>query len=111
MDHGDKDADIVIQAYRAKQKVPDRIANAPELLPWLTGEYEAFFELSTCRADGVIPWTALHQYAVACGYAETLDDFQRFTWLMRAMDKVYIEHKAKKKIQAAPKGPHNAKGK
>jgi hypothetical protein len=111
MDHGDKDADIVLQAYRAKQKVPDRIANAPELLPWLNGEYEAFFELSTCRSDGVIPWTALHHYATVNGFADTHADFQRFVWLIRAMDKVYIEKKAASKIQAAPKGPHNARGK
>jgi hypothetical protein len=100
-----------LQAIKARQKVPDRIANAPELLPWLSGEYEAFFELSTCRADGVIPWTALHAYANACGFNDSPADFQRFTWLMRAMDKVYIEKKAEKRIQAAPKGPHNARGK
>jgi hypothetical protein len=90
--------------------VPSSIANAPELLPWLNEEYEAFFELNTCRMDGVLPWTAIHQYAVAIGFYDTPDEFQRFTWLMRAMDKVYIEKKAAHKFQAASKVPHNARG-
>lgn len=61
--------------------------------------------------DGIIPWTAIHHYAAVNGFNDSPDDFQRFTWLIRAMDKVYIENKAKKRIQASPKGPHNAKGK
>jgi hypothetical protein len=77
--------------------VPERIANAPELLPWLEDIYEAFWELSTCRSDGVIPWTAINQYATVHGYAETPDGLRWFTWLIRALDKVYIEHKAKKR--------------
>lgn len=90
--------------------MPDRIANAPELLPWLHAEYEAFFELSTCRVDGVIPWTAIHHYATVNGFADTTEELQRFTWLIRAMDKVYIEKKAANRIQAASNGPHSAKG-
>lgn len=82
-----------------KQPVPERIANAPELFPWLHGEYEAFFELSTCRVDGVIPWTAIHHYASVHGFADSLRDFERFTWLVRAMDKVYVEKKAEKRLQ------------
>lgn len=80
-------------------------------MPWLQGEYEAFFELNTCRTDGVLPWTAIHHYATANGFADTSDELQRFTWLMRAMDKVYIEKKAEKTIQPSPKTQHNAKGK
>lgn len=100
-----------MQAYHSKQEVPKRINDAPELLPWLYGEYEAFFELSTCRMDGVIPWTAIHHYATAQGFADDVEQLQRFTWLMRAMDKVYIEKKAETKIQTTPNVPHKAKGK
>lgn len=74
--------------------MPDRIANAPELLPWLNQEYEAFFELSTCRVEGVIPWTALYAYASVHGFTDTPESLARFTWLIRAMDKAYIEKKA-----------------
>jgi hypothetical protein len=73
-------------------KVPDKIANAPELLPWLRAEYSAFFELGTCRTElNPIPWTAIHQYAVANGFADTQGDLYRFTQLIRAMDIRYIE--------------------
>lgn len=81
-----------MQAIRQKVAVPERIANAPDLFPWLRAEYEAFFELATCRTElNPIPWTALHQYAVANGFADTHEDLYRFTKLIRAMDVRYIE--------------------
>lgn len=71
--------------------VPDRIANAPELLPWLHGTFGAFFELATCRHEnGPIPWTALYTYAQAHGISEG-EELARFTGLIRAMDSAYIE--------------------
>jgi hypothetical protein len=62
-------------------------------MPWLTREFEAFFELSTCRVDGgPIPWTAIYQYAAVNGFADTHADYYRFVRLIRAMDSVYVKH-------------------
>ena len=101
---GGKDEDITLQAWRSKQKVPERIANAPELLPWLTSEYEAFFELTTCRMDGVIPWTAIYQYAQAHGLSADVEELERFTYLIRAMDRVYVESRSKGTKTPTPTG-------
>jgi hypothetical protein len=94
---GSKDVEIVIQAIRQGLPVPRRIAEAPDLLPWLRFEFEAFFELITCSNDGgVIPWTAINAYAQAYGMTSE-EDIYRFTKLMRAMDKVYVAYRNKKR--------------
>jgi hypothetical protein len=81
----------VLQAIRQGLKVPSRIADAPELFPWLRPVYNAFLELHTCRNDnGPIPWTALYSYAQAYGYAKSDSELHRFTMLMRGMDKAFI---------------------
>lgn len=70
--------------------MPRRIADAPELLPWLPDTFRAFFELSTCRHEqGPIPWTALHLYAQAHDIPDG-EELDRFTGLIRAMDSAYI---------------------
>lgn len=94
--------------------MPEKIANAPELLPWLRAEYQAFFELGTCRTElNPIPWTALYQYATAYGFADDENELERFTQLIRAMDIRYIEimrekyekkHVATKPIKTGKKG-------
>lgn len=78
--------------------MPNRIADAPELLPWLQGVFAAFFELSTCRIDsGPIPWTAIHTYSEVYEYP-----FEWFSKLIRDMDVVYIAHLNKKSPNTAP---------
>lgn len=98
---------IIRQSILNKQPVPDKIAKAPVLLPWLDGVFTAFTRLTTCRQDlSYIPWSAVHQYAVAYGYAEDIDEMERFETLIHKMDSAYIgfhqkknerEMKAKKK--------------
>jgi hypothetical protein len=84
-----------LQAIRNGVPVPKRIAEFPELLPWLRFEFDAFFELVTCSNGGFIPWTAIQSYAQAYGI-KTEEDLSRFTRLIRAMDKVYLEYTKKK---------------
>ncbi len=54
-----------------------------ERLGWIM---EAFRDLATCRPVGFgvapIPWTAIHEYALAHG----VSDEDRFVRLIRAMD-------------------------
>lgn len=62
---------MIEQGLKGHGKLPDPIANAPELLPWLSPYYTAFEELLTDRpVDGIsgeahaIPWTSINQYAM-----------------------------------------------
>lgn len=49
-------------------RLPERIANAPQLQLGLALYYDAFWELDTCRSTGwgygPIPWSAMRDYAV-----------------------------------------------
>lgn len=85
--------------------MPERIANAPELLPWLVPVMEAFYELSTCRVQdlGPIPWNAIQEYARVTGMEP-----YRLTRLIREVDAVYIakqREKAKKPIPQKQEKP------
>lgn len=102
---GGKDLDILMQHYKSGLPPPKRIAEAPELLAWLTYIWNAFWELSTCRAETApIPWTAIHLYT----QANDIDSLEYFTELIRGMDKVYVQHIAKSN---KPIGKSNVKEK
>lgn len=79
--------------------IPDKIKNAPILLPGLQFYYQAFLDLSTCRplgmSEGPIPWSALNTYAEREGLTD--DDYDRFSSLIRAMDAAYLGHRDKKR--------------
>ena len=90
--------------------IPDKIANAPDLLPGLEMYWIAFSDLTTCRSEGMdegrIPWTAVIRYAewLKLNDEETDD----FVTLIKAMDETYINHrrgeaKRKSKTTLAPK--------
>ena len=86
-----------------RQPIPDVMANAPELGLGLEFFYEAFLELSTCRAVGFgvgpIPWVAMDRYARRYGVAG--EDFDRFRQLIRALDEVFMAHANKGKEGSA----------
>ncbi len=61
---------MIEQALRGHGKLPDPIANAPELWPWLSPYYSAFEELlSDARISDMtgdrhaIPWGSIDRYA------------------------------------------------
>lgn len=108
-------AERVRLCYINKEPVPKTITDAPELLPWLSPIWASFYELGTCRQsgfdEGLIPWTAIHHYAVVNGYGDPFE-FERFLILIRAMDEAYIEFKQKKQKNKAigNKTPGKTKG-
>lgn len=73
--------------------LPKAIANAPELLLGLEFYWTAFWELSSCRPVGFgfgpIPWTVIIDYAAA--FEVEPDDVSDFIYLIRAMDKAWID--------------------
>lgn len=73
-----------------RKPVPAAIANAPTVLPGLHLYFQAFMDLTTCRAPGgSIPWTAMHDWARIHGLS-TVAEFDRFVALIKAMDVAYL---------------------
>lgn len=83
---------MIEQSLNGHGKLPDPIANAPELLPWLSPYYNAFEELLSDRPEdgftgevGAIPWTAINAYAYR--HHDGLGrDFPLFLLYVRALD-------------------------
>lgn len=102
MEQGGVSESIVSQAVRQGLPVPNKILNAPEVLPGLEFYYHAFVELSTCRnvgmVEGPIPWIAMDTYAQRLGLEG--DDYEYFTTLLQTVDMMYLSYREKNR----PKG-------
>lgn len=85
------------QAVRSGQPIPDKIKNAPEVLPGLEFYYVAFCRLSTERqigmAEGPIPYYAARRFADEYGLDEA--DFERMWYLVSRLDQEYIRYREK----------------
>lgn len=83
------------------QPLPDRIANAPELITGLELYLQAFFDLDCERSHGMgltrIPWSSIKDYAIAFDFdsRQTEDLF----YYIRALDfanLIYLEERMPK---------------
>lgn len=105
MEHGLVEERIVQQAIRAKAPIPERILNAPALLPGLEFYYTAFLELSTCRSAGFgvgpIPWTAVNDYATRLGLTD--DEFEGFSVVLKRLDAAYVSHETERQSKKTGK--------
>lgn len=95
---GATEQDLLDVAWERRIAPPDPIMNAPELLQGLAGYFQAFSELSTCRAmgfgsQGPIPWMAIDAYARVNEYEG--DDRAELEYLIRALDSEYLDWQAK----------------
>lgn len=80
---------------RGFKKLPDPIANAPDLFPWLVAYYNAFEELTSDRpidtmsgSVGFIPWSAIDRYARRHTYLGS--DFGTTLHYIRVLDRKYL---------------------
>lgn len=89
---------IIEQAAQQGFPLPDKIANAPELLPGLEMYLTAFNRLSTCRQIGMsigpIPWTAIGVYADQMEFDEEHRDLLYF--FIESLDIAFLNWSAKK---------------
>ena len=90
---------------RAGKRVP-ALDNRPDIVG-LSWDWQAFWELSTCRSLGAlmgpIPWTAIHVYAQAQGL--NTDEAQLLHEAVRHMDTVWLNYHteaAKVKTKSQP---------
>lgn len=93
----------VFQQWRPGDRIPDKIANAPELDFGLALYYNGFCSLNSTRgaaysSEGPIPWLAMMEYC----REHLIQGTQRadFYELVSRMDAEYLKYKARK--QAAP---------
>jgi len=81
-----------------RKPLPKRIQNAPQLEMGLELYWEAFWDLSTCRAVGMgagpIPWLAIRDYGLTFGLDE--DQQEDLVYLVRMMDNAYLTHQSEK---------------
>jgi hypothetical protein len=91
---GSVEQNIIKQAIRFGQPIPERIANAPKLRQGLQLYMQAFFELDTERSIGMavgrIPWTSIIDYAKAYEFSE--EQTADFVYFIRAMDNAHLKH-------------------
>lgn len=92
MTQGSVEQEIIKQATRNRQPLPEAIRNAPELYYGLDLYFRAFIDLNTCRhlgtERGPIPWTALLTYADHINV--TGEDKEVFLYLLQKMDDGYL---------------------
>ncbi len=77
---------------------PAKLEKKPTLPDHLQFTWRAYWALSSDRhigmAEGPIPWSAMDRYAIRYGIV-SMDDFDFFTLLLKAMDTVYLEIRSK----------------
>lgn len=93
---GHIEKNIVAQAKRFNEKIPDRILNKPTLFVSSRFFLDAFLDLDTDRPSSMgglcpIPWSSIHRYAKAHELVGT--DYEDFIFLVRRLDNAYTQHK------------------
>jgi hypothetical protein len=89
---------IAKQAVQSGAPIPERIANAPELINGLQIYLQAFFDLDSERNHGfslsAIPWQSIKEYAETYEFdAEQKEDLLFF---IRRMDQAHLDRLDKK---------------
>lgn len=91
-----------MQAMRARQPMPDRIKNAPELQDGLFLYLQAFFDLDKERHHGFgpmpIPFTSIIKYAEAFGFDD--EQFNTLVHHIRYLDGENLKRISEKQKQS-----------
>lgn len=94
LEQGSVEQTIISQCMRENLPLPDKIQNAPDLLPGLELYYLAFMELSDSRSMGMslgpISWKVIHDYCVAIGL--DTDQTEEMHYHLKQLDMCYLEH-------------------
>ena len=112
LDVGASEQTLIRQAQAAGRPIPDRIANAPRLMPGLDLYLNAFFDLDSERTHGFslspIPWGSIFAYGSAYGFdKEQQDDLIYF---VRKLDQAHLDRLAKKqKAQDGKRAPRSSR--
>lgn len=98
LDMGKIEQNIAKQAVRHGQPIPNRILEAPELVPGLQLYLDAFYELDSERSYGFgagpIPYTIILSYATT--YELDAEQTEDLIYFVRRMDAAHLERMAEK---------------
>lgn len=98
MEQGPVERKIIQTCLREHLPFPQAIRNAPDLWVGLGLYFGAFLDLDGDRPSGwtmrPIPWTAIIDYAQAYNIMD--EQREDLLYFVRAMDKAYMAHVAKK---------------
>jgi hypothetical protein len=86
---------IIKAAIDSGKDIPEGILNRPRISAENIFFWDAFTELSTCRGDGCVPWTAIDQYAKRYDVCDDL--FEELVVMIGVLDNVTIEHREKER--------------
>lgn len=90
------------QAMRAGAPLPDRIANAPELIEGLELYFQAFLDLDGERDTGMgigsIPWSKVKEYANFYDFDD--EQTEDLFFFIKRMDSAYIKRQNAKQKKA-----------
>lgn len=91
-----KEQNLVKQAKRMGQPIPERIKNKPVLKTGLVLYYDAYFDLDNDRTESHrIPWTVLTQYVDRYKFSETQEEC--LIYFARSLDDCYVKWLNKKR--------------
>lgn len=98
---------LIQQAKAAGQPIPDRVANAPRLMPGLELYLNAFFDLDSERTHGFslspIPWSAIFRYGKAYGFDK--EQQEELIYFVRKLDQAHLNRLSKKQEAENGKKP------
>lgn len=79
---------------RERMPLPKKIQNAPQLRLGLDLYYNAFWDLTSCRAVGwglgPIPWVSIKDYGETFEFDE--DQTESLFYFVRMMDNAFLDH-------------------
>lgn len=91
---GSIEQNIVNQALRFGQEIPEKIRNKPRLLFGLDLYLNAYFDLRPEAKDGIIPWSSSIEYAKF--YEFDFEDTETMIYMMHEMSSAYNIYLSKK---------------
>jgi len=98
MEQGPYERNILEQCLRERLPIPQAIQNAPELWMGLELFFGAFLDLDGDRPSGwdirPIPYLIMVDYCAAYNIVD--EQREDLLYLVRAMDRAYIDHQKKK---------------
>lgn len=91
-----KEQNLIKQAKRMGQPIPERIKNKPILKTGLILYYDAYFDLDNDRNESNrIPWTVITQYVDRYQFSEIQEE--QFIYFARSLDDCYVKWLDKKR--------------
>lgn len=98
MEQGPTEHTIITQSIKAGWDLPEKIKNAPSLLPGLELYYNGFKDLEASRQIGFSPgpiwWQTVQEYCDKMGLDE--EQTEAMHYHVKALDTVYLKNMMKK---------------